>query len=819
MERDRDDRNKSQMQQFLENTQYCRGIKDDVYRNKSLFKSLVQETIYLIKENGKDQFLAINNIIFKIENSPHSGGTPDTIISKAIVLIRKMKKAIRGNSANITMDNQTACIIQMAIQTSLFNMTNGDIVIEEILDEEHTVKEDISQVNEEAREIVEESIPQELQGIVRPSGFTPRTPRPSGFTPRTPRPSLQEEESSMIVGESSALVVSRNSVNINISGDMVSINIPTSISGGIQLPPIAQATLASLLNMNLNPEREVDVYIPSENDIFIDGLERLRGEMIDTIRAYIIQMGVNRNNIGGMVSSTIIFAFHIFRFLVRYLWLLNNRYHLIGNACLLSLSIFKLFLSWIGYIVDKLLGSNLGRAFLFLLYLMFAWTCPDCNDFIFQCLWLLGKIPTVGSRAVLNELYTKLYKVVIKFIADKAVITIGAVAAPFIAMCLSVNETVNAARTTIVETVNAAVVSDIAYNMLYIPLTVVEHNLRLVSDTQYSRTHRELMFILAVLSGNVNVLDTRTPMLQLPAPIVANITDINGTDVVVYNRGEHTTPRNITANELLNQYMYNLSMGLGPRGDIADITAAAAAEGFSVSYTYDQIVDTILLANQVSVTRSFSQELLEGYIYSPVIAPSVSEQLNSLLASYANRLSEEVGIPKLIDYIMPTYIGLTQNIQLPASTIGQVSSSETPTELMVVQSSSQAQSITTALGAFSTVLSDLAFGRGMARHVSMWTRFGILRNLFLGDATDYFELFNARVDEIRDIDFLNVTECPTEPTIEEFGGSRKKFTKRRVSQYRSIKKNRRSNKSRSVYKSRKHKKQSFRKSKKSKRRV
>ena len=105
----------------------------------------------------------------------------------------------------------------------------------------------------------------------------------------------------------------------------------------------------------------------------------------------------------------------------------------------------------------------------------------------------------------------------------------------------------------------------------------------------------------------------------------------------------------------------------------------------------------------------------------------------------------------------------------------------------------------------------------MARDVSMWRRFGIMGNLFLGDASEYFKLFNARVDEISDIDFLNVTECPTESTIEELGGSRKRFTKRRVSQYRSIKKNRRSNKSRSVYKSRKNKRRSFRKSKKSKR--
>lgn len=751
------------------NKLYCQQIKRQVYEAKDEFRGLITIVSGLSNLSNIYSFIHVNT-------SEHLGNTPITAIRK----VKEQITYISDNEQPVEFDKQMACIFQMAIEASVI-IASVDSVVG---DEGEKISQDVKAANDEGKDALQETIPQELQGV------TPIDLRGDS-----------ESTQAMVVRDS-------NSINITISGDgLVNIVIPPTL----QMAPIAQATLANLLNIPLVSEPGEEEQV-EPNDEFITALETLYIDMSGTISDYIQQMVINQNRIGAMLSCTLVFAFRIIRFLVKYLWLINNRFHIVGCALSSSLKIFKLLISWIGYIVYTLLNSFWGTVFLFLLYLYFAWTCPECNDFILQCIWLVGKIPILGTGPVLNEVYEKIFSVVSKQI----VITMGAVVTPFIAMYLSINETVTSAGSTVVNTVDEITTSEIIYNMLYIPLFVAEDNLRLTVDPQYASRRKYLLFLLYAMGGNVTVIDN--PQLnQIAAPIP---TMENVTTTVTHFTGSERPSGNITAQQILSNYIFNLTNNLRINEELKDVIEGVLNSDFEPSeFSYDAIVDNILLANRISVSRTFESEI-EGYINSPILSRSIQTNITNIVRpgeiDFRNVVS--VIIEKM-KYIIPAYIGLTQNVQIPGLTYALPS----PTDMQTIQPviSTQitpSQTIVTAFSGFRQIFSDVIFGTGIVSGLDMISRVKLIGSLFMGDSRQYFELFNRRVNEVRDLDFQNVSSCPTITFEELDGGSKRKTTKKKSKSGRSIKRNKKSNRNRSVYKSRrnkKHKKHSFRKSKRS----
>ena len=269
----------------------------------------VKPEIYYTNDNFNGLLNTINHLqsgfIDNIQISRETSTHGGLTPNEAILSVNKKLERLSSTQGNITMNLQEACVLELAME--LFNILKPEDTPDSVVD----LSSEIA------------------------------TPSISEITPYNP-------------------------VQINISNGEITIHVP--IDGTVSLSPIAQTTLANLLNLEL-ADRTVQI---NPDDIFQHELENLYFDILKTIREYItsIRTNLGRNDI--LLSSTIIFAYHMFRHIVKYLWLMNNQYHIVGCALSLSFRILNLILSWLGYIFVILLHIPCGVMFLFLTYLYFA---------------------------------------------------------------------------------------------------------------------------------------------------------------------------------------------------------------------------------------------------------------------------------------------------------------------------------------------------------------------------------------------------------------------------------------------------------------
>jgi len=768
----------TEIEKFNVTDTYCSDInaKPDIYRAKNEFN-----TLFSTRVRGMSYSL-LKNIEVNRGDTIHSGVAPRVAI---ISVSRKLDEIINNSETNITLTTQEACVLQLALKLRLN---------EELLDS-----------STESSEVIN--------------------------TDNTTVVDLTSQQQETVVAD-------YNPIQFTISNDEITIRVPTSNGEIVTLPEIAQTTLANLLNLDL-VDRSVK---ENPNEEFLRELENLYFDILKTIREYItsIRTNLGRNDI--LLSSTVVFAYHMFRHIVKYLWLMNNRYNIVGCALTLSFRILNLILSWIGYIFVILLNNPWGVMFLFLSYLYFAWTCPGCNAFIMKCLWILNRVPNEGPGPIFTEILIpvsqELYQQIINFLAGQAIITINAIAAPFMAMYVSVNQNIRNVTeilSDVVETASENVghvsqsisenvghvsqsisenvghvtqtineITEPLQNSMFVSMFVVQDNLQLMVDPEYKMRRVVLLQLLLAMRGEFNIIDTirlpDTPNV-LSLPYSSNST-ANSTALVVSNRPvviPQATPR-----QQLNQYIFNLTHDL-PVGNLTDIITQLEGDPTytGVDISFEAVANSLYQSNYISISRTFDIEA-RGYISSPITQHSnLPIQLSEMFSINTTQVTEYI-----LSYITPTLIGLSQNIPLLTTTI----EGNEIENIGIAEQSSTAMTparntISNAFTSFKQTFKELIIPSNLFRGRTIMERIGIFTDLLVGDTRSYFTLFDEKVADFSTLNFQNITECPSRTFEEIDGGSRKRFTKKRSKKNRSNKKSKKSSgKKHIVSKSHKNKK-------------
>lgn len=798
-----------------------------------------------------------SDIKFRIQDPKHATGTPSDAIKTCIGKINTIIENIQKNESTPGITDITtreACYIYKASQ-----LLKNDIpvMIKAEADELHSSVEEriietdavIEQLNTEASSAINQLLVQSYsnESLVPLSGT-------EGILTIT----TQDGSNIVIETPNNQITVHRDTLIQELQGLQFNITVN---------------------NYNITttqPQNESTVSTDTSYAVLQETLEKLSMELVADILNYLEIIRANHDRMDIMSISAINFAYKVIVHLVKFIWIVNNYYGFIGRAGRIIWNIFKVLLSCIGYVFGKLLSSYIGRIFLIFLYLWFAWTAPDCNKVIFRCVWLLGKIPIVGIRAVSYEVGQD----ILNYIIFNINLQYNALFAPLYAYYSLVASNLRLYLQPVVVT-SIETLQQVIYNCAYLPMLFWRNNVNIVEEQvvlnpiavpniTYDTTN--LFLVLSTLTTTMIVNSGQVVPNNIP-PEILEISGINSTAInstfnqlkeLMDSRGGVMDSRSgLIASDVIQTYITNLNTHIqSSEGTRASVSSYFRSNGVSSENLRLNTDMRLIINNATSVNQLATLQLTSLTVDSSIQFAELmrrSHQSNVEL----NRVVTTILQPSFTDIVVNNVLTMLYPLQYIPWPI--VSSGGMPfllpsgTNVPALES----QAGVTVTQSFGTVYENIveffsnllnprqrdgrsvlfnSLDEGRELVYQPKTMFELLYSETLGYLYDKYDNPNRDLEyRENNIEFNNsgpvIEEIPddevfgqpatvetpqeSQPTgylqglenlIFSRGGSRRKTTKKKRIKSRSSKRNR---KNHSAYKSRKHKKRSFRKSKRS----
>jgi hypothetical protein len=588
-----------------------------------------------------------DNIKFNIKDPRHASGTPSDAIKECIRKINSIIENIQINGGNvytlgiIDVTTREACYIYKASQ-----LLKNDIpaMIKTETDELHsfveqgTIETDtaIEQLNAEAGAAINQLIVQ----------------------------SYSNESLVPVSGTEGVLTISRQGVNnivIETPNNQITVRQDTLLQElqGLQFN-------ITVNNYNITtpatPQPESSVSTDDSYAILQEVLEKLSTEIVTDILNYLESIRTNHERIDIMLISTINFAYKVILHLVKFIWIVNNYYGFIGRAGGIIWNIFKVLLSCIGYIFGKLLSSYVGRLFLIFLYLWFAWTAPDCNKVIFRCVWLLGKIPIVGIRAVSYEVGQD----ILNYILFNINLQYNALLAPLYAYYSLVASNLRLyVQPVVVTTVEA--LQQVIYNCGYLPMLFWKNNVDIIQEQvvlnpiavpniTYDTTN--LFLVLSTLTTTMIVNSNQVVPSNIP-PQVLEISGINSSAInTTFNQVRERMGRDdgLIASDVIKLYLDNLNTHIqsseGTRRSVSSYfrSNGVAAEDIRLNTNMGLIINNATSVNQLATLHLTSLTVDSSIQFAELLRRS--QQSNTELNRVVTTILEPTFTDRMIQSVL-----------------------------------------------------------------------------------------------------------------------------------------------------------------------